>query len=121
MYLTNLKIMSLNCRSLRNKVVELKVLLETHEIDIALLQETWLAGDFSIYAELKETGFKIVKLERTGKRGGGLAILMKGAVTKNVIPCHKFKFKSFENTCCSISVGKTKIYLIKCGKEVFDV
>ena len=104
--------MSLNCRSLRGKVVDLKILLEDHMVDIALLQETWLAGDLSIYAKLKEYGFKIVKLERTVKRGGGLAILIKETLTKNIFPCNNFQYKSFENTCCFLKIGKTNINLV---------
>ena len=105
--------MTLNCRSLRGKVTELKVLLDNQKVNIALLQETWLTtGDLSVYAELKENGFRVVKLERSDKRGGGLAILIKQDITKNVIPCHEFEYEDFENCCCFITIGKTKISIV---------
>ena len=64
----------------------MKVLIEENDVDVALLQETWLnKGDGSIYAELQEEGFKIFKLERTDKRGGGLAILVKKETFNNFV------------------------------------
>ena len=75
--------MTLNCQSVRRKTHLLKDVLDECKIDVALLQETWLQGDLAIYAEFKEKGYKIKKLERTKKGGGGLAVLAKSStITK---------------------------------------
>ena len=61
--------MVLNCRSLRKKTQELKVIILEKKLDILLLQETWLTqADKSIYYELQEMGYKIIKLERKTKK-----------------------------------------------------
>ena len=66
--------MSLNCRSLRSKTSDLKLLIFEEKLDVIMLQETWLTqADKSIYAEFKELGYKISKLERSLRKGGGLA------------------------------------------------
>ena len=80
--------MSLNCRSIRGKVAELRALIDDHKVNVALLQETWLSeGDASVYAEIKEMGLKVLKLERKNKRGGGLALLYKSVRLKRVPIC----------------------------------
>ena len=50
----DITVMTLNCRSLRKKTHQLKTILDDNHIDIALLQETWLQGDLSVYAKFKE-------------------------------------------------------------------
>lgn len=98
--------MTLNCRSLRNKTASLKVLLEDHQVDVAALQETWLnRGDNSIYHEVFEYGYKVYKLERAERRGGGLAILVNARSCSKSSAIYNYKYKSFDNIVCSVSIA----------------
>ena len=114
-HLSCLKFTSLNCRSLRGKTANLKVLLEDNKIDVVILQETWLnKGDSSIYEEFSEMGFKIMKLERVNKRGGGLAIFVKQEIISiNKISAeYKYKFTEFETFVCNFKMGRTNLTIV---------
>ena len=104
--------MSLNCRSLRKKTHILKDLIDVNNIDVVALQETWLQGDLSIYEEFKEKGFKIRKLERTGKRGGGLAIMTKSNTINKISPNRTYNLTGFDNITCRITIGKVSFTLV---------
>ena len=104
--------MTLNTRSVRKKTASLKVLIDDANLDVLLLQETWLTqGDLSIYAELAEMGFKINKLERTIRKGGGLAILIKSTIYRQLSFHNSFKYDSFDNIVTSFTVGKIRIII----------
>ena len=99
--------MSLNCQSIRGKTTYLKTIFEDHNIDVIVLQETWLnLGDKSIYAELRESDFKVSKLERIGKKGGGLATLIRSTITKKVSNFYNYTFEGFDNIVTTIKVDK---------------
>ena len=71
-----LMMLSFNCRSIRNKVTELTSKLDELDIDICMLQETWLSrGDESVIAEIKDHGFEILSKRRA--TGSGVAVLYK--------------------------------------------
>ena len=111
-YIKSLNLITLNCRSLRKKTHMLKDLLDENRIDVALLQETWLQGDLSIYAEFKEIGYKIKKLERTKKRGGGLAVLAKSSTVRKLSSNRSYSFKGFDNITCKLNAGKLSMRLV---------
>ena len=112
MHLTGLNFMTLNCRSLRKKTAELKVLLIDNKIDIVLLQETWLQkADKSIYFELKEMGYKVSKLERTLKKGGGLLTLVHSEIQTKVSTFFNYKYEQFENIVNVFKLAKHKIII----------
>ena len=72
--------MSLNCRSLREKIHEVMEMVTANNIDILCVQETWLRKcDQSQLEEIKEYNYEIVKERKTRKcdRGGGVAIIYK--------------------------------------------
>ena len=68
-------------------------------------------GDKAIYAEFLEKGFKIIKLERETRTGGGLAILINRKVFKRILPCYK-NCEHFDNVGCTIIYKKTKINIV---------
>ena len=106
--------MSLNCCSLRKKTAQLKVLIEENQLDLIVLQETWLKRyDKSIYGELRELGFIIKSLERTDKKGGGLAILIKRAILldKRVSSTY-FRYPEFDNTISNFKIGKNLLSIV---------
>lgn len=78
--------------------------LEDDETDIACLQETWLKpSDKSTYQMISEYGYKILKKERPGKRGGGLMILYKPHLKlKKFFLSPTSVHKTFEYLCCKM-------------------
>lgn len=105
--------MTLNCRSIRGKIAQLKVLIDDNSVVIAALQETWLnQGDASIYAQFTEMGLKSFKLERKDRRGGGLAILINSSMCRKVSSCYNYVYKSFDNIVCTTTLGKNKYNIV---------
>jgi exonuclease III len=106
-----IKMLSYNCRSIRNKVSEVVSKLDELDIDICMLQETWLTkGDDSVIAEIKDYGFEINSRRRTSRSiGGGVAVLYKPYIDIRV---NKNKtFTSFEHMIATVN-SKNKLYRI---------
>lgn len=70
----NLNLLQWNCKSLRHKLLELNKYIM--EFDIFFLSETWLNSLDSITIK----GFDIIKKDRVGRRGGGVAIRIKDGI-----------------------------------------
>ena len=67
-----------NCRSCTKKVSEIKDLTFEENIDIMFLTETWLhKGDEKLVEPIKPPGYYFRSFPRIGRRGGGIAFLMK--------------------------------------------
>ena len=69
----------LNVRSVNNKVAKICDILESHDLDILFLTETWmLDGDTYLEGSLCPPAYNISRLPRPGgARGGGLALIYK--------------------------------------------
>ena len=106
-----LMMLSFNCRSIRNKVTELTSKLDELDIDVCMLQETWLSrGDESVIAEIKDHGFEILSKRRTtGSRGGGVAVLYTTFINVRMLK-RKENYTSFEYMIFTIT---TKYKLIR--------
>lgn len=81
----NLTCFHLNIRSARNKDDELSIFLNefAFEFDVIILTETWYTNDFEVY---KRDGYETFFLNRSNKRGGGVAILIKNNLSCDIIP-----------------------------------
>ena len=101
--LFGLNMLSFNCRSIRNKVTEVTSKLEELQVDVCMLQETWLSkGDESVIAEIKDYGFEMITRRRpTGRKGGGVAVMYKSYINMRMIKS-KTNFKSIEHLICTI-------------------
>src|SRR6266496_5577847 len=71
-----LKCAVINCRSVFLKLPLLRILIETHSLDIVYLTETWLTSEISNNS-LFLNDFFIVRKDRVSKRGGGVMILIR--------------------------------------------
>ena len=69
--LKGLTIFHLNIRSLLYKLDQVKLMLMQANIDIMCITETWLNNNISNH-ELTIQGYKLVRKDRTTKRGGGI-------------------------------------------------
>ena len=77
--------------------------LTDNNIDICMLQETWLnKGDSSVIQEIKELGYNLHSQRRLkGDTGGGVAILFKPNII--VRRCKsQVKYNSFEYISCTV-------------------
>ena len=111
-YKQGLKLMSFNCRSIRNKTTGILTHLSERNVDIAFLQETWLKkSDGAIISEIKEYGYHTMMFSKPRKNwGGGVAIIYKSNLNVDRVP-NKIKYKSFEHIEC----------VIRTEREVFRV
>ena len=73
-------LVSLNCRSVRNKIPEIMELACDDSVDMLCLQETWLRKcDGPLIKQIEEYGYKIVseRKSRAVDKGGRVAIIFK--------------------------------------------
>ncbi|KAK6168755.1 hypothetical protein SNE40_019939 [Patella caerulea] len=85
----------LNCRSVRNKTLEIHTFICDNNLDVLALTATWLSdnSDSAAICELVPPGYSFSHVTR-GKRGGGDAIIYKSSIVASKLPCEKFN--SFE-------------------------
>ena len=92
-----------NCFSLRNKVQSVLGMMVEDELDILALTETWLKqGETAVAAEVAEWKHTLVSAPRKGKKGGGVAFMVRNKVKFS--RCNT-SHKSFE--CLEIFVKGT--------------
>lgn len=103
MVVSQLSIVFWNCRSVRNKYVELFDLLCTSDIDICLLSETWLKSTNKLF----HPNYSCVRNDRVTSSGGGVAILVKKTIGFNEIP--NLNTKTIENVGIEINCNDNKI------------
>ncbi|KAG8234568.1 hypothetical protein J437_LFUL015359, partial [Ladona fulva] len=101
-YKTNLT--SWNCQSLPDKLPKLLSFLVDWDIDICLLEETFLSQSKKIFT----SNFRIVRNDRLSK-GGGVAILVKESISFKILP--RIKFELIEHVGISITLGLDTINL----------
>ena len=91
--------MSFNCRSMRNKIEDITALLIDQQMDIVLLQETWLnKGDNAIKSEIADLKLEMIHVNRTRRdNGGGVAAIFKPGMNIRQSQNKKI-YKSFEYT-----------------------
>lgn len=80
-----IKVATLNIRSLRHKVHEVADLLSDHNIDVIGITETWCdetVGD----GELLIDGYLLHRSDRSGRRGGGVAVYCRASVVHRPRP-----------------------------------
>ncbi|XP_076760907.1 uncharacterized protein LOC143429263 [Xylocopa sonorina] len=77
-----LKIILWNCRSINNKISEVKLLANT--TDIFIITETWLKPEQPLHIK----GFQTVRSNRISARGGGIAFLLRNHIRYNILDNH---------------------------------
>ena len=76
-----LKICHINAQSLTPKIDEFRYLFENSNIDIVCVCETWLSDDS--FCNLN--GFNVFRCDRSGRRGGGVAIFTRVDINSKII------------------------------------
>jgi len=112
--LNNVKVLYTNVRSLTsgNKREELQVLIESQNVDIVGITETWGKADITD-GEIGFPGFKLYRKDRAAvnnKKGGGVALYVRNSL--HAAECDDLNSKLCESVWCKIYVDKTKHFLV---------
>ena len=89
--------MHLNVRSIKNRnhLIQVRELMKDRNCDILALSESWLNSTVT-NAEVEIEGFKLTRLDRLGKTGGGVCVYSKSSVKvkclKNITGISEFGF-----------------------------
>ena len=78
----NLTLNLLNAQLINNKELVLYGQLVHHDVDISILTETWLSKNDSDttwlqYTVLNKVPYQMLTSNRTGRKGGGVALIVK--------------------------------------------
>ena len=91
--------MFLNAQSVRNKALDISDYIMQTNVDLVFLCETWLrpVGDEADCAALNPPSSCLKSLPRQSGTGGGLAVLHRTSLTKNLaVSARDFVFTAFE-------------------------
>ncbi|VDI45621.1 Hypothetical predicted protein, partial [Mytilus galloprovincialis] len=107
-----LSLFSLNCRSVKNKTVSLCDFIQSINVDLLALSETWLGTtiDKLVTSELIPDGYDIHQVSRKDQRGGGLAVVYKTNLDVKLVKndCHSTHFELME---CKIATKNQHLRL----------
>ena len=85
----------MNTRSVRNKSADIHDFVCEYKVDLLAITETWLnANDDAVRVELCPTGYKFCDHPRTGRSGGGTALLYRDSL--HVVKISAGEKESFE-------------------------
>jgi len=79
----NMKVISMNARSVKNKAADIASFITDEQIDILVITETWLRsgeGDKVVKGELVPKGYKLIHAPRVKRRGGGVGIVIRNDI-----------------------------------------
>ena len=109
-----IKVIHLNIRSLRNNVhlIQLRELVRSAKFDIITISETWLNTSVTS-AEVNMDGYKLIRLDRLHKRGGGVcAYIRKDFKTVILKDLSYISERNFHQLWISVQCKKTKSVVI---------
>ncbi|XP_060553020.1 uncharacterized protein LOC132714233 [Ruditapes philippinarum] len=111
----NLKVCSINPRSVKNKTIAICDFILSNDFDIVAITETWLSSsvDKVCSSELVPNGYKMKQVPRPAKmRGGGVAIIYKSNINFKVLTSSTDgNFSTFEHIDCNIAIEKESFCL----------
>ena len=108
-----LKLANLNIRSLRNTAhfLQLKELVRTNRIDVFTISETWLNTTVT-NKKLEIDGYKLHRLDRLYKKGGGVCAYVRKNIKSSVIKeLTQISDTSFHQLWINLQYMKTKSLL----------
>ena len=99
-----------NAQSINNKIAKLIQILEDNCINICCICESWLQSQNNpITSSIKEAGYKIHHCNRTGKKGGGVAIIAKSEYKQKC--SRSFSYNSFECVLQTLRTDNSSVNL----------
>ena len=111
----NLTLSLLDAQLIKNKELVLHGQLIHHDIDICMLTETWLSeNDLDItwlqYTVLNKVPYQMLTSNRTGRKGGGVALIVKSHLRVKQIG--EGQLRSFQFYKWQVQVHHTSITLV---------
>ena len=103
----NILLIQLNCNSIRNKLVEIKVYIYNTKPDIVCLCETFIKKH-----EPKFIGYDGYWCRREGNRGGGLAVLVRRDISSRKIDLVPYNSPKMEYQCIQVYLKQQWITVI---------
>ena len=103
----------LNARSIRNKLTDLKTLLETDTYDIVFISETWLTNNDLDSIIVDSTNYCVLRNDRL-THAGGVAAIFKSKFSDKVT-VHDINIHDL----CGFELLSVDIYLSPCFKICF--
>ena len=105
----DLKFAFTNIRSIRNKYTSVSNFILGKEIDVFSMNETWLSpNDTNAFlAEITPQGYRLHNAPRFGRRGGGVAYLVRKALNSHIVSTPSFT--SFEHLLISTTIENKTI------------
>ena len=102
-------------QQIKNKELLLHGQLMHHDVDICILTETWLSENDSDrtwlqYTVLNKVTYQMFTSNRTGRKGGGLALIVKSHLRVKQIG--EGKLRSFQFCKWQVQVHHTSISLV---------
>ena len=82
----SIKLFHLNIQSIKNRnhLIQIRELASDNKVDVLAISETWLYSSIS-NAEVEIQGYKIHRLDRKCKRGGGVCIYIRNNLKSKVL------------------------------------
>jgi hypothetical protein len=113
-FCSNFKVVHINAQSLRCHIDEIRVLFLSCNVDAICVSESWLKPDISDF-EIQLPGYKIIRNDRLGKVGGGVAIYLRSHISSKVL-CHSLPHycSKPEYLFIEIAINNTKCLLSVC-------
>mgnify|MGYP001795983126 CR=1 FL=1 len=78
---SKLKVAHLNARSLKNRshIVQMRELIREKDYDVLAVSEAWFNSTVT-NTEIEMVGYKVTRLDRLGKTGGGVCVYTRAAL-----------------------------------------
>ena len=111
---SQVKIVHLNIRSLKNKThfIEITNFIKLNNVDVLTLSETWLNTTTKNY-EIAIEGYKLFRLDRLRKKGGGVCAYIRHNIKASVIKDLSFiSDSSFHQFWIQLQYNKNKSVVI---------
>ena len=111
---SSLEIIHLNIQSLRNRahLTELKELVNTRKSDIVTISETWLNTTITS-AEVKIEGYKLFRMDRLHKQGGGVCAYVRKELKATVLKELSYiSERNFHQLWIKVQCKKSKSFLV---------
>ena len=99
---------------MRNKITSIITYIQHNNIDLALIQESWIRKcDGDKITEIKEYGYDVLTYRKPVKLewGGGVAIIHRNDLKVNKVQSN-IKFKTFEHVTCKVITESGPILLV---------
>ena len=107
---TNVKVCCLNPRSVKNKTLAISDYIISNNLDLLAVTETWLGTtvDKTCISELVPSYYQIKHVPRSGRRGGGVALIYKNSIDIKIVESSRdtrSQFSNFEFMDCNVTIN----------------